>query len=60
MSSRLNRLYWLLGFVGVVLLHAAPIHATAVPTVPEISPTSVTAGLAVLTGAVLMLRSLRR
>jgi len=60
MSSRLNRLYWLLGVVGVVLLHAAPIHATAVPVVPEISPSSVTAGLAVLTGAVLMLRSLRR
>ncbi len=59
MSTRLNRGYWLAGLLGIVLLHAAPIHATALP-VPEINPSSLTAGLAVLTGAVLMLRSRRR
>ena len=57
--SRPNRSYGLLGLVGLVLLHAAPAYATATP-VPEISPSSLSAGLAALTGAVLILRSLRR
>jgi hypothetical protein len=49
-------------YIAVLMLIAAATDALAgaVTQVPEISPTSVSAGLAVLTGAVLILRSIRR
>ena len=46
------------GVLGVVL-SAGSAYATATPT-PEISPNSVSAGLAALAGGVLILRALRR
>lgn len=44
----------------VMLLSATSAHATSNFAVPEISPGSISAGLAALTGAVLILRSMRR
>jgi hypothetical protein len=52
--------WWGLGFVVLVLSHAGAVHATNMPAVPEISPNSLSAGVAVLAGAVLILRSIRR
>ena len=45
--------------LGIVLSQAGPAHATAFVT-PEISPSSLSAGLAALTGGVLILRAWRR
>ena len=61
MQSRMTRnSWWGLGVVVLVLSHAGAAHATTGPAVPEIGPSSVSAGLAVLAGAVLLLRSWRR
>jgi hypothetical protein len=43
-----------------MLLPAAAAHAAAPVSAPEIGPASVTTGLALLTGSILILRSLRR
>jgi hypothetical protein len=51
---------WGLGIVVLMLSQAGAAHATTGSAVPEISPSSLSAGLAVLTGAVLILRSWRR
>ena len=55
---------WASAFVALAGLHAAAGEALAsVPTapgVPEISPGSISAGLALLAGSVLVLRSRRR
>ena len=59
MHSKAFRSLWLLAAVGVVLL-AGSAHATAVNPVPEVSPSSMTAGLAALAGGILILRSWRR
>lgn len=48
-----------LGVYGV-LLSAGAAYATAVTPAPEVSPTSLSAGLAALTGGVLILRAWRR
>ena len=48
-----------LGVLGV-MLSAGSAYATAVVPAPEISPTSLSAGLAALTGGVLILRAWRR
>jgi hypothetical protein len=46
--------------VGVVLLQAGSAYATAVVPAPEVSPSSLSAGLAALTGGILILRAWRR
>lgn len=51
---------WLLGTAAIVLLQVGSAHATASAPVPEISASSLSTGLAVLAGAVLILRSWRR
>lgn len=48
-----------LGVLGVVL-SASSAYATAIVTAPEITPTSMSAGLAALAGGVLILRAWRR
>lgn len=48
-----------LGMLGVVL-SAGSAYATAVVPAPEVSPASLSAGLAALTGGVLVLRAWRR
>ena len=48
-----------LGVLGV-LLSAGSVYATAVVPAPEVSPSSLSAGLAALTGGVLILRAWRR
>jgi len=49
-----------LGLLGVVL-SAGSVYATTVPAaVPEVSPTSLSAGLAALMGGVLIVRAWRR
>ena len=48
-----------LGVLGVAL-SAGSAYATVVSPAPEISPTSVSAGLAALAGGVLILRAWRR
>ena len=48
-----------LGLLGVVL-SAGSAYATATVQAPEVSPTSLSAGLAALTGGVLILRAWRR
>ena len=45
---------------GVVLLQAGSAYATAIVQAPEVSPSSLSAGLAALTGGVLLLRAWRR
>jgi hypothetical protein len=61
MLSRITRQsWWFLGVIAILLTTAASAQATSQFPVPEISPGSVSAGLAMLTGAVLILRSLRR
>ena len=59
-STKTRRLQWALTIVAVVLWQAGAVHATGPAPVPEINPSSLSAGLAVLTGAVLILRSWRR
>jgi len=59
-STTTQRALWVLGVAAVLLAQAGAVHATAVAPVPEINPSSMSAGLAVLTGAVLILRSWRR
>ena len=53
---------WMSAAFGVMLgVHAVGTAAFAQPTpVPEISPASLSAGIALLTGGVLVLRSRRR
>jgi LPXTG-motif cell wall-anchored protein len=50
------------GLAAVLALHAVATEALAstAPGVPEISPGSISAGLALLAGSVLVLRSRRR
>ena len=48
-----------LAALGVVLIQAGSAYATVTP-VPEISPSSRSAGLAALTGGILILRAWRR
>ena len=54
-----STLVLVLGALGVVL-SAGSAYATAVVPAPEISPSSLSAGLAALTGGVLILRAWRR
>jgi len=49
-----------LAALGVVLMQAGSAYATAIVTAPEVSPSSLSAGLAALTGGVLILRAWRR
>ncbi len=58
----LNKIaFWSLGMVVVIGSVAASVHATIVGPVPEIDSSSFTAGLGLLTGAVMIVRSrLRR
>ena len=49
-----------LAALGAVLLQAGSAYATTVSPAPEISPTSFSAGLAALTGGILILRAWRR
>ena len=50
-----------LAALGVVLLQAGSAYATTgTVTVPEVSPSSLSAGLAALTGGILILRAWRR
>jgi len=49
-----------LAVLGVVLLQAGSAYATAVVPAPEVSPSSLSAGLAALTGGILILRAWRR
>jgi hypothetical protein len=59
-SQTTQRSLWVLGIAAVLLAQAGAVHATGAAPVPEINPSSLSAGLAVLTGAVLILRSWRR
>ena len=54
-----NRFVLALGVLGVVL-SAGSVYATGVVPAPEVSPGSLSAGLAALTGGVLILRAWRR
>ena len=49
-----------LAALGVVLVSAGAAYATAVTPAPEVSPSSLSAGLAALAGGVLILRAWRR
>jgi hypothetical protein len=49
-----------LGLLVVLQGVSSSVAASSVTVVPEISPTSVSAGLAILAGGVLMLRARRR
>jgi hypothetical protein len=49
----------LLGAIGVIV-SAASVYATETPQVPEINGGTLSTGLAVLAGAILILRSWRR
>ena len=49
-----------LAALGVVLLQAGSAYATGIVQAPEVSPSSLSAGLAALTGGVLLLRAWRR
>lgn len=59
-SKVIQRSLWLLGAIGIVLSQAGSVYATAASPVPEISATSLSTGLAALTGGILILRSWRR
>jgi hypothetical protein len=59
-SNTTRRLLWGLGIVAVVLWQAGAAHATTAPTAPEISPSSLSAGVALLAGGVLIVRAMRR
>ena len=48
---------WSLGMVSVIGSVAASVHGGSVGPVPEIDSSSVTAGLGLLAGAVMILRS---
>ncbi len=58
----LNKIaFWSLGMVVVIGSVAASVHATIAGPVPEIDSSSFTAGLGLLSGAVMIVRSrLRR
>ena len=49
-----------IGMVAVLRAVEAPLFATVAPAVPEIDPTSMSAGLALLAAGMLIVRSRRR
>ena len=59
-SQLIGRSLWLIGVAGLLIANAGSAEATVVTATPEISPGSVSAGLAALAGGVLILRALRR
>jgi hypothetical protein len=59
-SKMIQPSLWVLVTIGVVLSQAGSVYATTAPAVPEVSATSLTTGLAALTGGILILRSWRR
>ena len=59
-SKMIRGSWWGLGIAVLVMSQAGAVNATIAGPVPEISPGSLSAGLAVLAGAVLILRSRRR
>lgn len=59
-SGVIRRPLWLLGVAGLLIVTAGTAYATTVTPTPEITPGSVSAGLAALTGGILILRAWRR
>lgn len=55
-----SNLILVLAALGIVLSQAGSAYATGGVVVPEISPSSLSAGLAALTGGILILRAWRR
>jgi len=60
MQKTVSRLLTLLGLATIIGSVASPIHATVQQPVPEIDGSSVAAGLGLLAGAVMILRTRMR
>ena len=60
MQKTLSQLLSLLGLATVIVSVATPVHASVTTSVPEIDGSSVAAGLGLLAGAVLILRTRMR
>ncbi len=60
MQKTISRVLPVLGLVTIIVAVATPVEASLVGPVPEIDGSSVAAGLGVLAGAVLILRTRMR
>ena len=56
-SQTTQRSLWVLGIAAVLLAQAGAVHATGAAPVPEINPSSMAAGLALLAGGALLARA---